>query len=376
MPKKHTPGLFKRGKIWHVEKQVLGCRLRESTGESNVTKAEQYLAKRMEDIRQASVYGVRPKRTFRQAAIKFLAENQHKRSIREDALHFRILDKYIGVLTLETVHMGSLQPFIQARRQQGVKNRTINYGLQVVRHTLNLAASEWMDEHGLTWLAIAPKIKLLPLDDARLPNPLSWDEQQRFFHELPTHLERMALFAVNTGCRNSEICALEWQWEVHVPKLNTSLFIIPRAHVKNKTERLVVLNRIAYSVIESVRGQHPQYVFAYQGHRIGTMLNSAWNSARKRVEMDVRAHDLKHTFGRRLRAAGVSFEDRQDLLGHKSSRITTHHSGAELSNLMAAADKICATENNIPALVLLKNDHHHKIHTVGIMCEGQKSVTT
>ena len=32
----------------------------------------------------------------------------------------------------------------------------------------------------------------------------------------------------------------------------------------------------------------------------------------------VRVHDLKHTFGRRLRAAGVSFEDRQDLLGHRS----------------------------------------------------------
>ena len=32
----------------------------------------------------------------------------------------------------------------------------------------------------------------------------------------------------------------------------------------------------------------------------------------------VRVHDLKHTFGRHLRAAGVSFEDRQDLLGHRS----------------------------------------------------------
>jgi len=41
-------------------------------------------------------------------------------------------------------------------------------------------------------------------------------------------------------------------------------------------------------------------------------------------------HDLKHTFGRRLRAAGVSFEDRQDLLGHRSGRITTHYSAAGL----------------------------------------------
>jgi integrase len=39
---------------------------------------------------------------------------------------------------------------------------------------------------------------------------------------------------------------------------------------------------------------------------------------------EVWAHDLKHTFGRRLRAAGVIFEDRQDLLGHKSGRVTKH----------------------------------------------------
>ena len=36
----------------------------------------------------------------------------------------------------------------------------------------------------------------------------------------------------------------------------------------------------------------------------------------------LRVHVLKHTFGRRLRAAGASFEDRQDLLGHRSHRIT------------------------------------------------------
>ncbi len=56
---------------------------------------------------------------------------------------------------------------------------------------------------------------------------------------------------------------------------------------------------------------------------------------------DVRVHDLKHTFGRRLRAAGVSFEDRQDLMGHKSNRITTHYSAPELKNLINAANKVC-----------------------------------
>jgi len=65
-------------------------------------------------------------------------------------------------------------------------------------------------------------------------------------------------------------------------------------------------------------------------------------------------HDLKHTFGRRLRAAGVGFEDRQDLLGHKSQRITTHYSAAELTALLAAANKVCEG-GSAPVLIMLKS---------------------
>ena len=58
-----------------------------------------------------------------------------------------------------------------------------------------------------------------------------------------------------------------------------------------------------------------------------SVLGPADDSARRRAELaHVRVHDLKHTFGRRLRAAGVSYKDRQDLLGHRSGRLTTHHS--------------------------------------------------
>lgn len=63
------------------------------------------------------------------------------------------------------------------------------------------------------------------------------------------------------------------------------------------------------------------------------ILNSGWKVARAEANLpNVRVHDLKHTFGRRLRSVGVSFEARQDLLGHKSGRITTHYSAAELTN--------------------------------------------
>src|SRR6266853_6114173 len=38
--------------------------------------------------------------------------------------------------------------------------------------------------------------------------------------------------------------------------------------------------------------------------------------------------------------AGVSFEDRQDLLGHRSTRVTTDYSAAELRNLLDAANRV------------------------------------
>lgn len=82
------------------------------------------------------------------------------KSITEDALHLKQLDPFIGELELRQVHMGSLQPFIAKRKADGVKTKTINIALAVVRRILNLAASEWIVERGMTWLETAPKIKL------------------------------------------------------------------------------------------------------------------------------------------------------------------------------------------------------------------------
>jgi len=354
---KRMPGLTKRGNTWHINKKIDGVRIYESTRTSQLKEAEKYLARRLETIRQAKVYGVRPKRLFREAATKFLLENQHKRSINTDAIRLKLLDQYIGDLTLEAIHMGTLQHYIATRKKEGVKIRTINHGLQVTRHILNLAASEWMDEHGLTWLPAAPKIKLLPETDARKPYPLSWEEQAKLFTELPQYLREMALFAVNTGCRDREVCRLRWAWQVDVPLSEIGfIFVIPGQYTKNGEDRVVILNRIARAVVDRQRGKHPEFVFTYHNRGLNRMLVRSWKMAREKLGLDARVHDLKHTFGRRLRAAGVSFEDRQDLLGHKSDRITTHYSSAELLSLWEAANKVCEVRQReaTPTLTLIR----------------------
>ncbi len=114
MGRKAPPGLYLRKGVWHIDKQIRGQRICESTGESDLAQAEAYLARRIETLRQAAVYGVRPQRSCREAATKYLNEAE-KRSLERDTRALAELDRHIGALPLHQVHLGSLQRYIQAR---------------------------------------------------------------------------------------------------------------------------------------------------------------------------------------------------------------------------------------------------------------------
>ncbi len=360
MAKRRTPGLRKRGGIWHTQKQVKGYgRFYESTGTANQAEAERYLAHRLEEIRQVVVYGARPTVTFKEAAEKFLNENGHLRSLDRTALAFDRVMPFIGDRCLEQVHMDSLAGYIRAQREVGIKAATINRNLDCIRRVLNLAAREWRHPNGMTYLAVPALLKHLPIpsDEVRKPYPLEWEEQRRLLQELPPHLERMALFDLNTGLRDQELCQLRWSWEVQVPELETSVLVLPGERAKNGEERVVVLNRIARSVLDEQRGKHPERVFTYKGRPVGRMLNTSWKRARVRAKLpQVRVHDLRHTFGHRLRAAGVPLEDRKALLGHTVDDVTTHYSAPDLRRLLEYANRICDQTHATVLRVVAKSE--------------------
>ena len=350
MGRKKSPGLKKRGRIWWIDKRIKGYgRVAESCGTTNLTEAEQYLTFRLNEIRNAVVYGVRPTRTFQQAAIKFLEDHQGRKLLERYVHAFDRVMPHIGHLRLDRIHNDTLSSYRRARRADGVSAGTISKELSCVRRVLNLAARVWRHENGMSWLDAPPLIEM-EKGATRKPYPLSWEEQDRLFRELPAHLQRIALFKVNTGCRKEEVLQLRWNWEVQVPELDTSVFILPcndEFETKNSQERIVVLNSIARRVVDEQRGKHPEFVFTYQGKPTKSILNSGWKHARARAGLpQVRVHDLRHTFGHRLRAAGVSYEDRQDLLGHRSDRITTHYSAPDIARLIEAAERVCARRPN------------------------------
>jgi integrase len=171
-------------------------------------------------------------------------------------------------LELKQAHMGSLQDCIAKRRQVGVKTKTLNMALAVVRRVLNLASSEWMDRQGKTWLKWRRRSSCF---QSRMPaRPIrSRAKKRRSCFKSCLIIARMALFKVNTGLREKEVCRLKWDYEVKVPELDTSVFIIPGEQTKNGEERLVVLNRVAKSIIGSVRGLHPVDVFVRAHRKVG-----------------------------------------------------------------------------------------------------------
>ena len=75
-----------------------------------------------------------------------------------------------------------------------------------------------------------------------------------------------------------------------------------------------------------------------------------------------RVQNWKHTFGYRLRAAGVRFEDIQDLLGHKSQKITRHYSAPDIDRLLLAAETVVELRQD-PTLRLVRGNARHNFHT-------------
>lgn len=348
--KTKVPGLYwdKETGKGAVDKRIDGLgRVRHRFTASSQQEAE---AEYHRAIATAKTEAAAPKfRTFREAATKYLIE-ETKSSLSRDAECLVNLDPWIGHLTLNQIHQGALQPYIDHRREQGVKSATVVRELAVVRRILTLASRVWRDLDNEPWLAVTPLFRMPDWKDAAKPYPLSIEEQRQFFKELPAHLTEMALFAVHTGVRENVVAQLRWDWEVKVPEIGSSVFLVPGSFTKNGSTCLIVLNSVAQKVVESRRGKHESHVFGYRGKSVDRMHNTAWKNAWIRAGLPVGTdvlsgpHNLRHTFARRLRLAKVPLETRKALMHHIDGDITVHYSPAEVGELLAAVEKLTQLE--------------------------------
>ncbi len=365
-----TPGILcDRSGERTVNKQHKGERIFARLGRVSQDEAEAWLRARQAEADAKRDHQLREgaEQLFAAAAAKYLIECRQRqvRTVELIAGHVSILLPYIGSLPLRDVCNDALEAFKDERMAAGVKPSTINRSLEVVRTVLNRAARVWRS-NGKPWLSVPPLIEMLDeRQQRRPPYPINWSEQAELMKHLPAHLQRMALFALNSGARDDNVCGLKWAWERRVPELDRSVFVIPAEKFKGKRAHVLVLNDAAWRIIEECRGAHDEYVFVWRRERvknfedepvmpyrpIHTMNNTAFQSARRAAKLDrVRVHDLRHTFGQRLRDAGVAEEDRALLLGHALQGMPQHYATATIARLVEAANKVQETRDRTTLL--------------------------
>ena len=140
---------------------------------------------------------------------------------------------------------------------------------------------------------------------------------------------------------------------------------MPASEFKSKRPHVLILNDVAWRIVEEQRGRHKEYVFVYRRERVvhldrkpamkyrrvGTMNNTAFQAARVAAGLSqVRVHDFRHTFAQRLRDAGVSEEDRALLLGHAVDGMAQHYASSTVERLVDVANRVAETRDRTTLL--------------------------
>lgn len=273
-------------------------------------------------------------KTFNDACELYLSEFEGK-SRRRQEYGLAPIREYIGDLPLIDVDDQALATYKTERRKQ-VMPGTVNKEISTATSVLRKAAHVWR------WIPSAPRLQRVK-GATKKPYPLSWPEQINVFKRLVGDLQKIVLFAINTGVRREEIFKLRWADERDID--GVKLFIL--RDTKNGQDRPVILNSIALRVVEYMRAgqnekgeKHPEFVFWPM--TVNKVFNRAWLDAGlpddKLVKKGV--HNLRHTFGYRLRQAGVAGEDRDALLGHHNRSLTQHYAVPDIQRLAELAERV------------------------------------
>ena len=240
-----------------------------------------------------------------------------------------LLHPHLGGKELTAINRAMLDE-VRAKRAKLVKPPTVNRNMALVRAVLNKACNEW------EWIDRVPKVGMFKQGEGRIRS-LSREEFARLLRELPPHLADMAVFSVATGLRRSNVTQLKWS---QVSLERRHLWVAAKDH-KNGAPHSVPLNEPAMQVLHKRKGDHPTYVFTYEGKPVYQVSTKAWQAALKRAEIEnFRWHDLRHTFATWHRQAGTPTYELQRLGGWKSQSMVERYAHLSPEGLQSAASRL------------------------------------
>lgn len=249
--------LYRRGKTWWVRiTSPSGERIRKSTGTEEKLKAQQFHDQLKTELWRVHKLGEKPRRSWKEAVLRYSQETSHKASHSEDLWHFKWLDSHLGELFLDEVTKDVLEQLIKERLADGVSNARCNRMLALVRGVLRKAWIEW------EWIDRVPKFRMLK-EPKRRVRWITREQEDRLVAELPEHLGDVVRFSMATGLRKSNVTELEWDQV----DLKRRVAWIHADQAKAGEAIPVPLNADAMVALRRQEGKHERYVFSYKGRR-------------------------------------------------------------------------------------------------------------
>ncbi len=238
----------------------------------------------------------------------------------------------------------------------GRSRRTVDYCYAVIRQTFNMANGQKYSDalHPIT-KAVRKKNRY----DNRRVRFFTYNEAKLLLEELSKRSKQvhdMALLSLYCGLRAGECFALDW-CDIDLGRRNITL-----RNTKNNTTRFVPMPETVVAMFEKCemgKGNTPVFskVKMMRGKPVnGERIESISRSYRRAVErlkfnkgitdnaQKVTFHTLRHTFASWLAISGIPIYTIQQLLGHKSLKVTIRYAHLSPENFKKAAEVLSRIE--------------------------------
>lgn len=303
-----------RSTWWITYTTPSGRRIRCSARTEDKKAAQELYDKLKAESWRIEQLGEKPKRSWDEAALKWLQETSHKKTHLKDVAHIAWLQQHFRGKLLTGITKDLISEVAEIKRKEA-STSTANRYLALIRAILRRAAHEW------EWIDKAPYIRAYPENKRRI-RWLKPEQVQTLLDELPEHLADLVVFSLATGLRQANVQKLEWS-QVDMPRKVAWIY---GDQAKAGRDIHVSLNATAVQVLERQMGKHPQYVFTYMGRPVGQICTKAWYKALKRAGIeDFRWHDLRHTWASWLAQGGVPLNVLQEMGAWQSTEMVRRY---------------------------------------------------
>lgn len=325
--------LRKRGEIWWIDVVAPnGERIRRSTRTANKAQAQEYHDRLKVELWRLDKLEEKPKRTWNEAVVRWLKEQSHKATAKEDVSKLRWLDTYFRDKELTAINRAMIDRITEAKLAEGCSNATVNRVLALLRAILRKCMNDW------EWLDRIPRVRMLREPTRRI-RFLTHDEAQRLLAELPEHLADMAAFTLATGLRAANVTGLQWS---QVDLVRQLAWIHPD-QAKARKAIAVPLNAEAVTLISKQVEKHRTHVFSFRGMPLVQVSTKAWYAALERAGIaDFRWHDLRHTWASWHVQNGTPLFALQELGGWSSTEMVRRYAHLAADHLAPYAQRLGA----------------------------------